>query len=316
MNHVKKRTISVAVVLLPALFSLILNGCGPTTIKQLEEGQNTQQLDASEILELVEANTLYGISYKENIYFYFDQSGALFGTDINNSSDTGHWDVSDKDELCMQMQWWWYGDLRCFPVYTDSEKYYLADSGRLIAYTADVFQGDLKNQYRDLSKNKRKSYRRSIRGNQPDAAPQPKPSSAPLTQPEPDVERHREPIPDVPARELKSTVKWMARDCPDCNLANANLRKAELVAAKLQGANLAGADLSMANLRRANLRGANLTNADLTSANLPGTDLRDADLSYAKLNGANLIRADLTGTNLKGADLEGALLDGVKGMTR
>jgi len=316
MNHAKKNHLSLVVNLLLPLFFLILNGCAPATIGQLQKKEKTKQLQAGEILKLVESNTLFCKSYQEDIYYYFDQSGTLFGLETNNNSNTRHWHVSDSNELCIKMEWWWYGDLRCFQVYTDGAKYFLADSAGLIAYTADLFPGDHKNQYRDPSKTKRKSYRKSIRSGQSNSAARVKESPAAPSGPEPGLQPRREPIPDVPARELKSTVKWMARDCPGCNFANANLSKAELVAAKLQGANLAGADLNMANLRRADLQGANLSGADLSYANMPGADLRHADLTGARLKGANLIRADLTGAKLEGADLEGAHLDGVTGLIR
>lgn len=296
--------------------TMLLFGCAPSTIEQLQKEKQTVQLKAAEILELVDGNTLNSRTYREDVYLYFDHSGTLFGIDINNNEDTGHWDVSTTDELCLKMQWWWYADLRCFSVYSDSEKYYLIDSSGLIAYTSGLYQGDYKNQYRDLSTEKRKSYRKSILS-KTDRSERPAAQLPEQVQPSaPEKPKPSRTGPDVPPAELKSTVKWMARDCPGCNLENADLRKAELVTAKLKGANLAGADLSGANLRRADLQDAILERADLSLANLPGADMRGANLRDANLHGANLIRADLTDADLTGADLEGALLEGIKGLDR
>ena len=295
---------------------VLLSGCGSATVKDIEKNENARPMKAAEILELVDSNTLFLESFHESTYYYFDHSGRLFGTDIYNNKDTGQWDVTDTDELCMKLHWWWYGDLRCYPVLTDGQRYYLANSTGVLAFKAKVFPGDYKKQYRETAQKRRKSYRKSIRAARQGG------SGASASTPATD---HREqvqtPVPEeippvrIPESEIKTTVAWMARDCPDCNLAGANLHKAELVAARLQGADLTGADLSMANLRRADLQGADLEDANLFRANLPGADLRDADLTGANLEGANLIRADLTGAKIKGANFKNALLEGVTGLT-
>jgi hypothetical protein len=292
-------------------------GCGPTTVKQLERQKKARQLQPVEVLELVEANTLFLRSHTEETYYYFDPSGSLLGHDIANNRDNGKWDVADTGELCMRLKWGWHGDLRCFAVYTDDQRYYLANSARVIAFKADFFPGDHKNQYTAMPKAESKSIRRSLRGQQVTAASPPVQDASPASAPanEPVIIEERGPA-GASASELQSTVKWMARDCPGCNLAQTNLSKADLVGAKLQGANLSGADLSMANLRRADLQGANLSNADLSYANLPGADLRDCNLKGANLKGANLIQADLTGADLNGADFDDALLEGTRGLTR
>lgn len=295
---------------------LLFSGCGPTTVKQLERQNKTRQLQPVEVLELVQANTLFLRSHTEETYYYFDPSGRLSGQDIGGNRDNGKWDVADTGELCMRLKWGWHGDLRCFTVYTDDQRYYLANSSGVIAFKADAFPGDHKNQYTAMPKAERKSIRRSLRDQQVTASPPVQdgsPASAPADQPVIIEERGAA---GASASELQSTVKWMARDCPGCNLAKTNLSKADLVGAKLQGANLSGADLSMANLRRADLQGANLSNADLSYANLPGADLRDCNLRGANLKGANLIQADLTGAGLDGAVLDDALLEGTRGLAR
>lgn len=307
----------LVVYLLAAVFAA---GCGPTTVKQIEEQKNAKQLAAAEVLKLVEGNTLFLHAFNEDLYYYYAPSGVLFGQDIFNNKDTGKWDVSDTGELCMKMKWWWHGDLRCFPVYGDSQKYYLGSESGVLTFSADFLQGDHKRQYHEIKKAGKKSYRSAVLSQQPASPPVAEPAEEPAADqapPQPVVEEEpRQTVPPASPGELKATVKWMAKDCPGCNLAGSNLKKADLVGAKLQGADLAGADLSMANLRRADLQGANLAGADLSFANLPGADLRGSNLQKANFKGANLIKANLTGAKMEGADLSEALLEGTLGLPR
>lgn len=304
-----------AVMVLVAV--LLLAGCGPATVSQIERQKNARQLQPAEVLELVEGNTLLVRTLGEESYYFFDRSGSLFGQDIDNNRDSGKWDVADTGEICMRFDWWWYGDLRCFTVFTDEQKYYLANSAGVIIYRSELFAGDHKGQYVDLSKKGKKSIRRSIRQDQA-AAPPPAAQDPPRAPESADRAVVIEEGGGAGASdsELKSTVRWMARDCPGCNLAGTNLRKADLVGARLQGANLSGADLSMANLRRADLQSANLTGADMSYANLPGADLRNCKLTGANLKGANLIRADLTGARVEGTVFDDALLEGTRGLAQ
>ena len=311
------RPLALSVLLLGAI---VAAGCGPVTVSQIEEQKNAKQLTAAEVLKLVEGNTLSFHSFTEESYYYYAPSGALFGQDIYNNKDTGKWDVSDSGELCMKLQWWWYGDLRCFPVYGDGQKYYMGSESGVLTFTADFLQGDAKKQYHEIKKAGKKSYRRSVQSAQPATSPAAEPAEEPAADQataQPVVEEEpRQPVPPASPGELKATVKWMAKDCPGCNLAGSNLKKADLVGAKLQGADLTGADLSMANLRRADLQGANLSGADLSFANLPGADLRNCNLEKANFKGANLIKANLTGAKLEGADFSEALVEGALGLSR
>jgi len=318
MNHrrFERRAIycSAGAVLLTLL---LLTSCGPLTVKQIERKRNARLMEPTEVLELVESNTLFLRSFTEETYYYYDPSGTLFGHDIAGNRDNGRWDVADTGELCMRLKWGWRGDLRCFAMYADDQRYYLANSAGVIDFKADFFPGDHKKQYVALPKKERKSIRRSpvepqtasSRPAEEDRAPTLSPGDGPV------LTEEKQPA-GASEGELKSTVKWMARDCPGCNLAGTNLKKADLVGARLQGANLAGADLSMANLRRADLQGANLSGADLSYANLPGADLRNCNLRNANLKGANLIQADLTGADLQGANLDEALLEGTRGLAQ
>jgi hypothetical protein len=297
---------------------ILVSGCVTTRVKKLEAEHQARPLPPDEVLALVEGNTLFLKGFGEDTYLYFDPSSRLFGKDIYNNKDLGRWDVSEDGELCLRMNSWWYGDLRCFQVLASGNQYKLASSG-VVQYTASQLPGDSKNLFYAIKKKKR-SYRRSARAartapvarnNQPTAQSA---TAEPSEKPRQALVEERTPSAELAEKNIRSTLKWMARDCPGCNLAGTDLKKADLVAAELNNANLQGAVLRMANLRRANLAGANLEGADLSRANMPGANLRGANLKNANLRGANLIRADLTGARIDGADFTGALLESVQGL--
>lgn len=297
------------------LISLLLYGCGPTGVKKLSE-TGADQLTASEILTLVDNNTLFIHSFGEDSYLYFDHSSKLFGKDIYNNKDIGKWDVSEAGELCLRMDKWWYGDMRCFHVLRTEDQYHLANATGVLEYSAEQSIGDAKSLYYAVKK-KRKSHRRSVRSQSTQTQSEQSGAAEPVSQPESasakTIVEESYSTPES-GNDLRSTVKWMARDCPGCNLANTDLKKADLVGANLAGANLRGANLRMANLRRADLQGANLEDAVLAYTNLPGANLKGANLRGAVLKGANLLRADLTGADLTGADLTDAHLESVIGL--
>ncbi len=309
-------------LLLAPIILLVLTSCAPSNVSSLVNDKGAEKLSPEEVLSLVEGNTLRLTGYDTDAYLYLDKSGRTFAVDSYHEKDLGQWDVSDLGEFCNRMQNWWYADLICYQVYKVGESYKLTDDNGLIKFTATMYPGDYKNSYYDVRRGK-KSFRKSIRsGSEVTSAPEPVQSEAvpEETAPEPTPEKaiSEENTYDISQEDknLRTTVKWMARDCPGCNLSDTNLKKADLVGAKLAGANLSGSNLRMANMRRADLEGANLEDAILAYCNLPGANLKNANLRGADLKGANLIRADLTGADLSGADLEGALLEGVKGLKR
>ncbi len=300
---------------------VLLAGCGPANVKKLEQKAGARPMTPDAVLKLVDGNTLFLKSFDEESYLYFDHSGKLFGKDIDNNKDIGQWDVSEDAELCMRMNHWWYGDLLCYQVLAANGRYHLATGNGVLKYKGTQYPGDAKHLYYAV-KTKKKSYRRSLRASKRSVRPQEEQAVA-ETQPQEENDQfsksisEERPVPDdTGGKNIRSTVKWLARDCPGCNLAGTNLKKADLVAAQLAGANLRGALLRMANLRRANLEGANLAGADLSHANLPGANLRGADLTGASLKGANLIKADLTGARIEGADFTDALLESVRGLPK
>ena len=306
------------ILLLCLLAGLPLCGCAPTTADRLVREQGAKQLAAAEVLHLVEGNTLFLRGFNENAHLFFDGSGRLFGRNTFADKDSGRWDVSESGELCLRMDRWWYGDLRCFSVssQSDQDTLHLASGNGVLQYSAKRELGD--GQKLAVKAEKRgMRQRRSIRQQEGKTgrADQAEEVAAdmPAKTEGPTVIEERAVVPRD-NRDTGVTVAYLAKDCPGCNLAGADLGKAELVGAKLAGADLHGANLSMANLRKADLSKANLREAILAYANLPGADLRGADLRGAKLKGANLIKADLTGAKLEGADLSEVLKDGAKGL--
>lgn len=308
---------------LPLLCCLVLlAGCGPTSVKKLEQKTGAKPLSPKSVLKLVDGNTLFLHSFNEDSYLYFDHSGKIFGKDIYNNKDLGRWDVSEDAELCMRMTHWWYGDLLCYQVLASGGKYHLATGNGVVKYNGVQYPGDAKHLYFALKK-KKKSYRHSMRAKNRSSYKDKSEITAETARPEKEDEQFNTSITEQRSfsqetgeRNIRSTVKWMARDCPGCNLAETDLKKADLVGAQLAGANLKGALLRMANLRRADLQGADLAGADLSYANLPGADLREANLTGANLKGANLIKANLTGATIKDADFTDALLESVRGLPR
>ena len=287
-------------LLLLALACALLSGCGPTTVNSLVKEHGAERLVGADLLTLVKGNALHLHAYNEEMQLYFDPSGRLYGRDQFADRDAGRWDVVEGGELCLRMDSWWYGDLRCLEAYRKPSggRLYLAGGNGVIRFSGVQSSGDSQSL---AGAAKRKEGRQSLRTAENKAAAAP-----------PLVEERPQPVAD--ARDTGVTVEFLARDCPGCNLAGADLGKAELAGAKLAGADLHGANLSMANLRRADLQKANLNGATLVYANLPGANLRGADLRGARLKGANLIKADLTGARLEGADLSETLRDGARGL--
>ncbi len=297
-----------------------VTGCGTTNVNKLVAQKGGEQLSPAEVLSLVEGNTLKLTNFDTDAYLYMDRSGRIYAIDDYHNKDLGQWDVSEQGEFCIRMQSWWYSDLSCYMVYRVGDDYKLTTDDGLIKFSAIQYPGDYKSSYYAVNKDK-KSYRKSLRTGgevteveKPtvlDTTPEPVPEPAAIAITEENTYKVSQ-----EDKNLRSTVQWMARDCPGCNLSETDLKKSDLVGAKLAGANLSGSNLRMSNMRRADLEGANLEDAILTYCNMPGANLKNANLKGANLKGANLIRADLTGADISGANFEGALLDGVKGMKK
>jgi hypothetical protein len=306
---------------LSLLFLLLTAGCATSNVKTLIAKQGGEKFSPEQVLSLTEGNTLYVYSHDSDAYLYMDTSGRVFGVDNAENKDIGQWDVSEQGEFCVRMNNWWASDMQCYYVYSVGNEYKLTGDKGLIKLSAKQYPGDYKHSYYAIHKGK-KSFRKSLRSGSSHISEAREEESAivdttadsPIIQ-KSIIEENTYSL-SREDKELRTTVKWMAKDCPGCNLAETNLTKADLVGAKLAGANLRRANLKMAQMRRADLEGANLEDAILSFCNLPGANLKNANLRGADLHGANLIRADLSGADLTGANLVDAHLEGVKGLIR
>jgi len=309
--------------LLSLFLILTLFGCATSNIDTLIAKKGGKKLSPDQVLSLTENNTLRLQNHDSDAYLFMDKSGRVYGVDVVNNKDLGQWDVSEQGEFCVRMNNWWDADMHCYFIYETGGVYKLTSDKGLIKFTSHNFSGDYKNSYYAVHKGK-KSYRKSIRsGTASRVSTSEEHKTESSEESSVDNTQNDKTITEVNTynvthedRELRSTVKWMARDCPGCNLSETNLAKADLVGAQLAGANLSGSNLKMAKMRRADLEGANLEEANLSYCSLPGANLKNANLKDADLQGANLIRADLTGADLTGANLDQAHLEGVKGLTR
>ena len=291
------------------LIVLLLSGCTSNTQSQLT-AKGQQKLSAEELFTIVADNSLHLEAVNFNATVYFQKNGLLSAEDRLKNMDTGKWDISSDNELCLKFRIWYYGDSKCYSVFrgqkTDSFIFFTTNGARY--YSAEYRAADPYNLAGQLHKTEKKQFLRKqlaekgSGGTNTAALKTPSPPAAPVTLPVP-----------PPITEKAPDIVHLARNCPDCNLAGANLRDAHLVGANLAGANLSGADLSGANLRRADLTGANLAGAKCIAANLAGAILIKSNLSGSDFTNSNLIKAKLNDASLDGAIFTGAHLEGIEG---
>lgn len=284
---------------------IIMSGCSPGTQSHfIKKGQSP--LTAEQLFTTVSGNSLHleAIDFDGTLYFQTD--GAFSAIDRLNNNDTGKWEISSQNELCLQFRVWYYGDLKCYSVFQDKKPdsfIFFTENGARY-YSAEYIAADPRNLKKQLSKTDKKQFiRKNLAQNDQPAGASNAPSiSPPLSQAIPSGEAAKAP-----------NIAHLARNCPDCNLSGADLKGARLVGANLAGADLSGADLSGANLRRANLTGANLSGANCVTTNLAGATLIDSNLSGADLTNSNLIKAKLNGATVDGTIFIGAHLEGIEG---
>ncbi len=288
---------------------LLLSSCAPGTQNQLvKKGQSS--LSSEELFVLIADNSLHLEAFDFDGTFYFQKDGYLSGRDRLNNLDTGKWDISSEDQLCLKFRIWYYGDTKCYSVFRDQkpDSFILFTENGARYYSAEYLTGDPQNLAKQIRKrNKKKFIRDQLAQEVQDGD---SPGSRNISLP---PELPPEPPPSFSKNDTNLAMTRLARNCPDCNLAGVDLKKARLVEANLMGADLSGADLSGANLRRANLTGANLSGAKLITTNLSGAILVNSNLSNADFTGSNLIKANLTGANLDGATFTGAHLESIEG---
>jgi hypothetical protein len=264
---------------------MFLSACAPVTMNQfLADGR--EPLSENQLYELVADHRLHLEAIDFDAKVQFQANGHLTATGLQGEQDQGKWSIVSENQLCIKFELWYFGDLKCYRLVQDNNKYLFFTTNGARYYTATRLpgsSGSLANQD-PAEKDTHRYQRQSV------------PEVAPLSN-----------------EDKKHTLISLARNCPDCNFTGVDLRGAQLIGANLAGTNLSGADLRDANLRRANLVGANLTGANLARTNLAGANLSDCDLTDADLTGSNLISATVTGAIFKGAILSGAHLESIQG---
>jgi hypothetical protein len=290
----------------------LLTGCGPATLGTAEKGRQAA-LDARQIFDLVSANTLRLTAYDFDGQIFFGADGSMSGLDSQKQQDTGSWDISSENRLCMKFRIWYHGDIKCYAIVPgDGENLFnFFTSNGAAYYAATVVEGDPQKLARQVKPKESKRYlRESLAAAEPsDKRSVPAAAAAPSA-----IKSTGVPADDTAAAGGSVSIARLARNCPGCSLSGADLKEKNLIKANLEGADLSGADLRYTNLRRARLKGANLEGAKLNHANLPGADLRECNLKNADLRGANLLLADLSGADLDGADLTDAYLENTRGL--
>ena len=282
-------------------------GCGINSLDQMPQaGQNT--LSAKSLHSLVAGQNLHLTSIDFDAQVLFKENQKLAARNRGGETDTGTWDITSDDMVCLDFDTWHFGDMRCYSVaqYPGGKGYIFFTENGARAYSVEVLDTIPAALISLGAGKKRTSYLKEQ--NRTVAAPVTREIAPEVTAPEPP------PAPEPSPEEMKRIMITTARNCPACNFAGVDLRGAELVGANLAGANLAGADLTGANLRRADLSGANLQNAKLRVTNLPGANLTGCDLTQADFSGANLIKANLSGSATQGALFTDALMEGTKGI--
>ncbi len=288
--------------------AILISSCGPLTSRQAAK-QDSTQLEAEQIFEIVADNSLMMTAYDFSGTVYFQRNGQLVAVDNEKQRDVGRWDLTEENQLCLKFRVWYYGDIKCYTVYDNQQADRLTffTTNGAAYYTAKQRKGDPEKLAGNIEKTSSTRTVRQQIAEQQGGTPtsEPEPQSAPAG----DIV-----ISSSSAEDSDLTAKRLAGNCPGCNMAGMDLREASLVKANLAGANLSGADLRYANLRRANLNGANLQNARLNHANLPGANLSGADLRGADLSGANLLLANLTEAEVDGAIFTNANLEKTIGL--
>lgn len=287
-----------------ALLFILLGGCSSVTMTQLM-ADGKQPLSREQLATLIPNATIHLESIDFDGEIQFQADGRLIAKNRQNATEKGKWEINNGNQLCMKFAHWYYGEPRCYNIINEEANTYIF----FTTNGARFYTGRMQSVQNPMTREG---------GGEPvhndPRGPAPATRTALATAENRDSGGSKAPKPS--AEEMKISLKYLARNCPGCNLSGTDLQNAQLVDANLAGADLARIDLSGANLRRANLAGANLTGARLVRTNLAGADLSGCNLIGADLTGSNLIRANLTGAKLEGALLTGALRENIQGINK
>ena len=297
---------------LVAFSATFLAGCAANTLDQMVRSGG-RKLDGDGLQDLVTGKNLHLQAINFDAQVLFKANRKIAARNRLGEMDTGRWDITTEDLLCLEFDTWYFGDMECYAVgYEKLEGPYIffTENGARY-YTAEV-QDAIPASLISLGIGKKRT---SIFDKKEPLAPQPAQAERPRPETVPTKEAYAPPPrPALSDAEMKRILLVTAQDCPGCQFPGQDLSRSSLIGANLQGANLAGASLDATNLRRANLSGADLSSASLQGANLIGADLSGADLSGADFSGASLIKANLSGARTQGATFTNALLEGVTGI--
>jgi hypothetical protein len=302
MNLTLSRTVKTFILI--GSSSLVF-GCAISSRNQLlDAGQTALEAESLKTLVSDKPFQLTAIDFDGKVNF--QKNGKISARNRSGEKNTGRWDVTPENSLCLKFSSWYFGDQKCYSVFADTEStsYIFFTSNGARYFTATPISdnpGELKRQQQGRSSTYNKRETATV---------------SKQAQPEPSTQQVMiaTPAPSPSKAEMKHLLITTALNCPACDFTGVDLSNADLTGANLAGANLAAANLRKANLRRANLTGANLTGADLTTANLPGADLSNCTLRDANFTGANLVKANFTGALTDGIILQDTNLEGTTGI--
>ncbi len=281
---------------------MLISGCGPNTVSQMKKA-GISPLNANSVETLIIDQTLHFEARDFNANLSFHNGGMLSARNNANATDTGTWDITTENMLCLTFKTWYFGDTNCYTLYLeeDQQRYILFTKNGARYYTVKRLNASKVGRLGPKDMTKTHVTNRNTPLNSPNI--------------QYDSDTNRSMSPSHPNRsEFKFLVASTARDCPGCDLSGLDLSESDLSDAILSKAILSGTNLHSSDLRRADLSGADLSGANLTAANLSKATLRNCNLRNADLSGANLTMADFTGSDVTGTILQATHLDRTTGI--
>ncbi len=206
----RKLAVLLAIVLLGSA------GCAVNTRKQMVKAGGTP-LAAKGVYRLVAGHTLHLASGDFDGKVFFSPDGKLSGKDRLGSKDTGKWDVTSDNRLCLAFSSWYYGDVKCYDLVTsdgaivfftpNGARYYTAN--RLPNNPAELVE-------RSAANSSPTSLRKKLAAQNPRKEQSPEPVERPSVV-------ARDPAPQPSEQEMKHILITTAANCPQCDLAGTDL---------------------------------------------------------------------------------------------